>query len=231
MPELEVGVLDSDQGKSLDEAAPDGAGNGGRGQEDTEPGTGDPGAAGLSAPAPPAAVPGEPGDAAATTALAEIVGSISRLTVSAEQYHERARQREGVIDYLRDELDLLRRGERRSLQRPLLATLSRLHGDLLLQARSLRDDYTVEQARELLKSFAGTVETALADAGISPYTPEPGEPFDPRRHRKIKTENTLDPTLDGLVAAVRKPGYSDIEADSLLAPAEVALYKAVKDEQ
>jgi molecular chaperone GrpE (heat shock protein) len=171
---------------------------------------------------------GEPGTDAA---LAELTAEVRRLATAAEQYQERARQREGVIDYLRSELDLLRRGERRGPLRPLLTAMSRLHADLLLQAKTLPADYNAEKARELLESFAGTVESALTDNGVAAYTPDPGDAFDPRRHRKVKGENTPDPALDGLVAAVRKSGYLDIEADSLLAPAEVTLYKTVKDEQ
>jgi molecular chaperone GrpE (heat shock protein) len=171
---------------------------------------------------------GEPGTDAA---IAELTAEVRRLATAAEQYQERARQREGVIDYLRSELDLLRRGERRGPLRPLLTAMSRLHADLLLQAKTLPADYNADKARELLESFAGTVESALADNGVAAYTPDPGDAFDPRRHRKVKGENTPDPALDGLVAAVRKSGYLDIEADSLLAPAEVTLYKTVKDEQ
>jgi hypothetical protein len=221
MPELEVGMMGADQGEPLDEAQ----------AEDAAADRGEPDLAEPDLAEPDLAEPdqAEPDQAVATT-LADIAGSVSQLAASAGQYHERARQREGVIEYLRSELDLLRRGERRSLQRPLLTTLSRLHADLLLQARSLDESRTVEQARELLESFAETVETALADAGIRAFAPEAGEPFDPRRQRKVKSDPTPDPALDGLVAAVRKPGYLDIEADSLLAPAEVTLYKTVKDE-
>jgi molecular chaperone GrpE (heat shock protein) len=171
------------------------------------------------------------GERGTDAALAELTAEVRRLATAAEQYQERARQREGVIDYLRSELELLRRGERRGPLRPLLTAMSRLHADLLLQARTLPADYNAEKARELLESFAGTVESALTDNGVAAYTPEPGDAFDPRRHRKVKGENTPDPALDGLVAAVRKSGYLDIEADSLLAPAEVTLYKTVKDEQ
>jgi len=210
MPELEADVLD--------------------GQGDAGPAAAD-----LSAAEPPAAQAGEPGEEAGeeaeAQALAEIAAGVRRLATSAEQYHERARQREGVIDYLRDEVDLLRRGERRSLLRPLLTALSRLHADLLVQSRTLPAEFDAQKASALLESFAETVECVLADAGITLHTPEAGDPFDPRSHRKVKSEPTTDRGLDGLVASVRKAGYLDIEADSLLSPAEVILYKTSKDEQ
>jgi molecular chaperone GrpE (heat shock protein) len=163
--------------------------------------------------------------------LAELTAEVRRLATAAEQYQERARQREGVIDYLRSELDLLRRGERRGLLRPILTEMSRLHADLARQATSLPPDYTAERAANLLGNYADSLKDALEDNGVVTYAPEAGDAFDPRRHRQIKTEATADPDLDGRVASVRKDGYLDIAANSLLSPAEITLYKTVKEEQ
>ncbi|HEX3961211.1 MAG TPA: nucleotide exchange factor GrpE [Trebonia sp.] len=171
----------------------------------------------------------EPGDEAA---LAALTAEVRRLAAAAEQYQERARQREGVIDYLRSELELLRRGERRGLLRPVLTVMARLHADLARQATSLRPDFTAEQAANLLDNYADELRESLADNGVLTYQPEIGDLFDPRQYRQVtKPVTTPDLDLDGRIAAVRKPGYRDIEADSLLSPAEVTLYKTVKEEQ
>jgi molecular chaperone GrpE (heat shock protein) len=171
----------------------------------------------------------EPGGEAA---LAEFTAQVRRLAAAAEQYQERARQREGVIDYLRSELELLRRGERRGLLRPVLTVMARLHADLARQATSLRPGFTAEQAANLLDNYADELRESLADNGVLTYQPEIGDLFDPRQHRQAtKPVTSTDPDLDGRIAAVRKPGYRDIEADSLLSPAEVTLYKTVKEEQ
>ena len=77
---------------------------------------------------------------------AEIAAAIHRLANSAENYHDRAQQREGVIDYLRSELELLRRGERRGLLRPLLTQMCRLRADLLRQAATLPADFDAAKA-------------------------------------------------------------------------------------
>ncbi len=174
---------------------------------------------------------GQAGPAGEAT-LAELAAEVRRLAAAAEQYQERARQREGIIDYLRSELDLLRRGERRGLVRPVLTVMARLHADLTRQATSLRPDFTAEQAANLLDNYAEDLQESLADNGVLTYQPGIGDPFDPRQHRQAtKPVTTSDPDLDGRIAAVRKPGYRDIEADSLLSPAEVTLYKTVKEEQ
>jgi molecular chaperone GrpE (heat shock protein) len=171
------------------------------------------------------------GTAATGESGAEIAAAVHRLAGSAERYHDRAQQREGVIDYLRSELELLRRGERRGLLRPLLTQMSRLHADLVRQAATLPPDFDTAKAVRLLQSYAETLGEALEDNGVVTYQPDEGDPFNPRRHRQVKRQPSSNPALAGRVAAVRQPGYLDIEADSPLAPAEVAVFMAVKEEQ
>jgi molecular chaperone GrpE (heat shock protein) len=178
-----------------------------------------------------AGVSPEAGTAATGESDAEIAAAVHRLASSAERYHDRAVQREGVIDYLRSELEVLRRGERRGLLRPLLTQMSRLHADLMRQAATLPPDFDAAKAVRLLQSYADTLGEALEDNGVVTYQPDEGDPFNPRRHRQVKRQPSTDQALTGRVAAVRQPGYLDIEADSPLAPAEVAVFVAAKEEQ
>jgi molecular chaperone GrpE (heat shock protein) len=171
------------------------------------------------------------GTAATGQSDTEIAAAIHRLADSAENYHDRAQQREGVIDYLRSELELLRRGERRGLLRPLLTQMCRLHADLVRQAATLPPDFDTAKAVRLLQSYAETLGEALEDNGVVTYQPEQGDHFNPRRHRQVKREPSTDPALAGRVAAVRQSGYLDIEADNPLAPAEVAVFMAAKEDQ
>src|SRR5690349_2190260 len=82
--------------------------------------------------------------------LAEIAVAVREISDASDRYHARAEQREGVIDYLRSELDVLRRGERRGLLRPVLADMCRLRDDLLGQAATLPADFDAEKAAGLL---------------------------------------------------------------------------------
>jgi molecular chaperone GrpE len=163
--------------------------------------------------------------------LAELAAAVRDLAAAAERYHDRAAQREGVIDYLRSELETLRRGERRGMLRPLLTQMCRLRNDLLRQAATLPPDYDAEQAAKLLISFAETIDLALEDNGVASYTPGAGDPFDPRRHRRLRGADNADPAQAGLIANVLRDGYLDIEADSLIVPAEVTVFMAVKEPQ
>jgi molecular chaperone GrpE len=156
--------------------------------------------------------------------LVTISESMERLATSAERYHARAEQREGVIDHLRDEVDRLRRGERRGLLRPLLVEMCRLRNDLLRQAEDLPGDFDADRARLLLRSYAESVELALEDGGVATFAPEKGDRFDPRMHRRVGGETSDDAEAVGRIARVRRSGYLDVDTNTPIAPAEVVLY-------
>jgi molecular chaperone GrpE len=160
--------------------------------------------------------------------LTEISATVRDVADLSRRYHARAEQREGVIDLLRSELEVLRRGERRGLLRPVLADLCRLRGDLLSQAAALPEDFDAAKAADLLRSYAETIELTLDSNGVVTYAPDEGERFDPRVHRRVGGEATGNPALAGHVAAIRRDGYLDIEANSPIAPAEVTVFAAAK---
>jgi molecular chaperone GrpE len=170
----------------------------------------------------------DPETSAAEVLLTEISATLSEVADQSRRYHTRAEQRESVIDLLRSELEVLRRGERRGLLRPLLADLCRLRGDLLSQSAALPADFDAVKAADLLRSYAETIELTLDSNGVVTYAPEGGERFDPRLHRRVGGEPTDDPALAGHVAAVRRVGYLDVEANSPIAPAEVTVFAAAK---
>lgn len=190
--------------------------------------------------APPEPTPPEPtlpelgpGEAepAAGELLAQVAAATQEIAAAANRYHARAEQREGVIDYLRSELDQLRRGERRGLLRPVLAELCRLRDDLLKQAATLPADFSADKAADLLRSYAETIELTLENNGVVTYAPDSGDPFNPRLHRRISGAPTTDPALAGQVAGIQRDGYLDIEANSPIAPAEVSVYAVTTGEQ
>jgi molecular chaperone GrpE (heat shock protein) len=181
-------------------------------------------------PTPPELGPGEP-EPAAGELLVQVAAATQEIAAAANRYHARAEQREGVIDYLRSELDQLRRGERRGLLRPVLAELCRLRNDLLKQAATLPADFSADKAADLLRSYAETIELTLENNGVVTYAPDSGDPFNPRLHRRISGAPTADPALAGHVAGIQRDGYLDIEANSPIAPAEVSVYAVTTGEQ
>ena len=173
---------------------------------------------------------GDADDSDAASLLAEISVAVREVADLSRRYHARAEQREGVIDFLRSELDTLRRGERRGLLRPVLADLCRLREDLLSQAAALPADFDAPRAAELLRSYAETIELTLESNGVVTYAPAGGDRFDPRLHRRVGGEPTADPALPGHIGAVRRDGYLDIEANSAIAPADVTVFTAAPPE-
>jgi len=174
--------------------------------------------------------------AAAVDDTEEVAGSglaaaVRELSSSAQRFHERSEQREGVIDYLRSELEVLRRGERRGLLRPLLTDLCGLRNDLLRQASGLPADYDAEKAAELLRSYAESIQITLESNGVVTYVPDEGDAFDPRKHRKVKSQDSTDPAMNGRIARVQRDGYLDIEANSPITPAEVIVFTTTKGAQ
>jgi molecular chaperone GrpE len=185
------------------------------------PGQQDVGQAEADLPVVPAAA--DPPDHSGAL-LVTISESMERLATSAERYHARAEQREGVIDHLHDEVDRLRRGERRGLLRPLLVEMCRLRNDLLRQAEDLPGDFDADRARLLLRSYAESVELALEDGGVATFAPEKGDRFEPRMHRRVGGETSDDAEAAGRIARVRRSGYLDVDTNTPIAPAEVVLY-------
>jgi molecular chaperone GrpE (heat shock protein) len=171
------------------------------------------------------------GDASEADGVAEIAAAVRELASSTGRYHDRAQQREGVIDYLRSELEVLRRGERRALLRPLLADMCRLRNDLLRQASGLPSDYDAKKAAELLISYAESIQITLEGNGVVTFAPDEGEAFNPRMHRRVKAQETTDPGFAGRVAGTSRDGYLDIEANSPIAPAEVTVFTTAKGQQ
>jgi molecular chaperone GrpE len=201
-----------------------------QGEEEASPAEADPEPADQPAATTPAetgAVPTEAGPSQEAV-LAEISRTVREVAELSQRYHARAEQREGVIDFLRSELDALRQGERRGVLRPVLAELCRLRDDLLGQADTLPANFDAARAARLLRSYAETLELTLETNGVVTYSPELGDLFDPRLHRRAGGEPTADPALAGHVARVLRDGYLDIEAKSPIAPAEVVVFAAGK---
>jgi molecular chaperone GrpE len=199
-------------------------------EEDRDAGQDEAQAARSAVPRPEAGQAPEPAPDSVPELLAALAADVREMAGESERYHVRAQQREAVIDHLHAEVERLRRGERRGLMRPLLIEICRLRDDLLRQAGALPEDYSPAQAGVLLRSYAESVELALESNGVTAFEPDRGDAFEPRRHRRVGAEPTADPALVGRVARVRRSGYLDIDADTPIAPAEVAVYAAVISE-
>jgi molecular chaperone GrpE len=158
-------------------------------------------------------------------AIATVQAAITELGSHVAKDHARAEAREKTIDRLHEEVERLRAGEIRSLLRPAVTDLRRLHGDLIGQARSAPETMTKKQVAALLESFADSVELTLERCGIVVVRPACGLPFDPRQHQTVGVTATQRPDLDGTIMKTISVGYGEVDTGRSLTPARVNIYR------
>ena len=177
-------------------------------------------------PAEPAVQPPEgdtPADLAARLAdLTAVVGAVQRELRSAD---ERAASRERIIDRLHEDNQKLRTGERRLVLMPVLTDLQRLRNDLLRQAATMPAEVAGDRMVRLLESYAQSVEQTLERGGVAPIRPQPGEPFDGKKHRPSDVVEATEPAAHGRIAVVLADGYEDTDSGRVLTPATVRVYR------
>ncbi len=167
-------------------------------------------------------------EAPAETLLTEISATVREVADQSRRYHDRAEQREGVIDLLRSELEVLRRGERRGLLRPVLADMCRLRSDLLSQAAALPADFDAAKAAGPAALLRGDHRADAGEQRRRHLRPDGGDGSTPGCTAGSAPRRRTTRRSPGHVSEVRRDGYLDIEANSPIAPAEVTVFAAAK---
>jgi molecular chaperone GrpE (heat shock protein) len=158
-------------------------------------------------------------------AIRALNATVDGLSAQVAREHDRAKARETVIDRLHEENQVLHADQPRAFLRPVLADLRQLRDDLLGQARSVPAAMPPANVATLLESYAESVAIILERYGVIAVSPQPGTPFDPRRHRAAGTAAAPEPELDGLIASVLSDGYEDARAGMVIAAARVTVYR------
>lgn len=148
---------------------------------------------------------------------AEVRDALAGLAARLDREHERAAHRESVIDRLHEENQRLRRGELRTMLEPVRAALYRVHD----QARRLATAEDAGATADLLDALADDVADALARLGVERFRAEPGQPYDPSRHRPVAVAAVAEPGRDGTVVEVRSDGFE--EGGRVLRKAQVSV--------
>ncbi|MFD0904267.1 nucleotide exchange factor GrpE [Actinomadura sediminis] len=136
---------------------------------------------------------------------AEVRDALAGLSARLDREHERAAHRESVIDRLHEENQRLRRGELRTMLEPVRAALYRVHD----QARRLATADDAGATANLLDALADDVADALARLGVERFRAEPGQPYDPSRHRPVAVAAVTEPGRDGTVVEARSDGFEE----------------------
>lgn len=152
-------------------------------------------------------------DSELAAALASLDGRV------AESQRLLGRQSD-LVDRLHAENQVLRTGELRSAQAPLVRDLLRLHDDVGRMREALGG---AGQDGDLLLVEQSLLEI-LERNGAEPFAPEHGEPFDAQLHAAVGVEPTDDEALDRTVSGVLRQGFR-WDSGELIRAAEVRAYR------
>lgn len=151
-----------------------------------------------------------------TGLLHDLTSKVTSLTALSEELGRLREHDTEIIARLHAENRRLRQGELTEAMAPLLRGLLRLHDKMGSLAAGDRD------------SIAGLLQTQLEQtldvtAGIRPFSPSVGEPFDSARHTGVRRVKTTDPGSDNMIARVVKAGF--LRDQSMIRPAEVDVFR------
>lgn len=168
-------------------------------------------------------------DQATPDPLGEVAGRLGALEEQLAEFHRRSAHRESVIDRLHEENQRLREGIGRVILEPAVSDLIRLHDQLAAEARRLDAD---GGDGRLLGSFADDVEQILDRCGIEVFSAQPGEPFEPGRHRPLKVVACDDESLHNTVAEVVAAGFYERDTGRVRRPVHARFhqYSSGRDE-
>ena len=156
------------------------------------------------------------------TALAELTSRLAKVEGQLAEFHRRAAHRELVIDRLHAENQEFRGGLGRIILEPVVADLIRLYDQLSRESRRLESN---GQDGRLMGSFADDVAQILDRCGIEIFSAEPGDPFEPDRHKPLAVVACDDEARHNTVAEVLAAGFTDRDSGRIRRPVQARFHQ------
>ena len=156
------------------------------------------------------------------TALAELTSRLAKVEGQLAEFHRRAAHRELVIDRLHEENQEFRGGLGRIILEPVVADLIRLYDQLSMESRRLESN---GQDGRLMGSFADDVAQILDRCGIEIFSAEPGDPFEPDRHKPLAVVACDDEARHNTVAEVLAAGFTDRDSGRIRRPVQARFHQ------
>lgn len=160
----------------------------------------------------------------ADPALAELGARLAKVEEQLAEFHRRAAHRESVIDRLHEENTELRGGLSRIILEPVVADLIRLYDQLSRESLRLESN---TQDGQLMRSFADDVALILDRCGVEVFSAEPGDPFEPDRHRPLAVVACDDEARHNTVAEVLAAGFAERESGRVRRPVQARFHRYV----
>ena len=173
-------------------------------------------------PASPCEKPTLQEESRADAALAVLADRLAKVEEQLAEFHRRAAHRELVIDRLHEENTELRSGLSRIILEPVVADLIRLYDQLDRESRRLESN---AENWQLMRSFADDVALILDRCGIEVFSAEPGEPFQPDRHRPLAVVACEDQSQHNTVAEVLAAGFTDRQTGRIRRPVQARFHQ------
>lgn len=176
------------------------------------------------------------------TGLGEIADQVSSSEQMLASISETATRIEAAVkarSFLDDEVRRLRNAEHRDdflapVFRAIIEILDRM-AEEELQIRQFENRISkaadaltreaISWVRDARTSGKTDLRNLLALFGIERFAPQPGEPFDPNRHRFLDYECHADPKLHGCIQGTRRHGYVRRYDNWVVRPAFVVVFK------
>ncbi|MBX6388714.1 MAG: nucleotide exchange factor GrpE [Frankia sp.] len=165
----------------------------------------------------------EQAPAAAFPVTAELVEALRRVERQAAAFHTRAQSYEHIVQQMQSRIEKLQGDQVQTLLRPLIQRIATLHAAAVAAAEQARE--RGEKAENDLSYFARAIEEALGLLDIESVEAAPSVRFDPKRHHATRVVPTNDPAMDGLIARVLRQGFTYADAERVLLPAQVSIYR------
>jgi molecular chaperone GrpE len=210
-----VSEADGDRSRPVDEP----------GRQAPAPGSEEPPAPDPQEPPASAAggIAGQQGNGAGA-ALAGLAARVGAVEGQLAEFHRRAAHREAVIDRLHEENQQLRGGLGRIILEPVVADLIRLYDQLSRESQRLESNAGNGQ---LMRSFADEVLLILDRCGIEVFSAEPGEAFQPERHRPLGVVPCADEARHNTVAEVLTAGFAERDSGRVRRPVQARFHRYV----
>jgi molecular chaperone GrpE (heat shock protein) len=143
-------------------------------------------------------------------------------------FHERIAAQEQLVGRMQQQIEELRADQVRSLLKPVLLSLAKLHAEALRSQAFDFDELTADRIAGEFEFFGAQIVDAIEQLGFDSVQAEAGVEFDRTIHAAAKAIDTDDPALDRRIARVARQGFTAAEDPKPLLYAQVDVYRYVE---
>jgi molecular chaperone GrpE (heat shock protein) len=158
-------------------------------------------------------------------ALDAIQSRIDDRAASDAAFQERIAAQDQLIGRMQQQIEQLRSDQVRSLLKPVLISLAKLHAETYRSQALDFDALPVSRIVEEFEFFGDRIVEAIDQLGFASVDAQPGAEFDRTIHTAAKALDTDDPSLDRRIARVTRQGFSAPEDPKPLLYAQVEVFR------